>query len=251
MSPIVLLIDDNRDLVENLREILADLDVEADIADAGIPALAMIEEKNYDLVITDLRMPDIDGIEVLRTIHQRWPRLPVVIMSAYANDAALRDATTEGALEVLSKPIVIDHMLGLVERLAEPNAKILVLEDDDDLRGNLCEALFEITKAVPYPARDIATAARLVQEVEFNVAIIDARLPDGDGVSIGHTLRANRGDRITLFYITGYGDEIRAQLTHLLESDRLHLLEKPFSPGTLISLIAESMDGETESPPAP
>lgn len=244
-SPTVLLIDDNRDLAENLREILEDLDIPADIAEAGVPALTMLEAGDYDLVITDLRMPDMDGIDVLRTINQRWPRLPVVIMSAYANDVAMRDAAAAGALEILSKPVDIEHMIGLVKRIAEPNAKILVLEDDDHLRSNLCEALFEITNAVPYPAPDVATAERLAAEVEFPIAIIDIRLPDGDGVTVGRALRARLGDQIALFYITGHADELRAQLATLLDSDHMHVLEKPFSPGTLISLIEKSMAAKT------
>ena len=240
-APPILIIDDNRDLAENLQEILEDEDIAAEIALSAEGGLALLEAGDYGMVITDVRMPGMDGVELLETVHQRWPRLPVVVMTAFANDIQSQRAAAAGALEILSKPLDMGHILGLIERVSEPHAPVLVLEDDAALRSNLCEVLLEIADAVPHAAPDIATARRLVDELDFRVAIIDARLPDGDGLDFGRELHERFGQEIALFYITGYAAELAAKIQELLCGEQVHLLEKPFPPNRLLTLIKEAV----------
>jgi DNA-binding NtrC family response regulator len=229
----VMIIDDNIDLAENLGEILEDEDIASEVVSDGMTALTRLESGTFDLVITDIRMPGMDGIQVLKAIHNRWPALPVIVMTAYSSDSSLEEAAASGALGVISKPIDIEQVIGLVRRVAEPNAPLLLIEDDRGLRINLSEALLDLTSVVTYAAPDLATARRLIAEIPFRVAIIDARLPDGDGLQFGTELRQQLGDAIEIIYITGYADELKA----LLDTSSIRLMEKPFSPARLMELI--------------
>jgi DNA-binding NtrC family response regulator len=238
-EPNVLIIDDNLEMAANLQEILQDEGVRADVARDGFVALSKLDQTGFDLVITDIRMPGMSGIEVLKAVHERWPRLPVIVMTAYSADAILEEAYTMGALDVLAKPVDIDHVIGLVERVTEPNAPVLLVEDDRDLRVTLAETLLEIAKVVPHTAATAADALRLATEIDFRVAIIDVRLPDGDGVTLASALK-ERQPGLEIVYITGYAGQ-RSDLDEVLKSPRMHLLEKPFQPGRLLDLVRSAV----------
>jgi two-component system, NtrC family, response regulator HydG len=235
--PAVLLIDDNVPLLENLREVLEDEGIEVDVARTGGEALTRIETRSYRLVITDMRMPGMDGLAVLRTVQERWPGLPVIVMTAYARDALLEQVQAEGALGVLAKPLDLHYLIDLVGRMVVADAPVLVVEDDADLRVNLTECILSTGTFVPHAAADIASARRLAKTVDFRAAIIDVRLPDGDGTQLGHELRARGDDALPIIYITGFGDQLRDTLRGMLGSERIHLLEKPFSPDELVALV--------------
>jgi DNA-binding NtrC family response regulator len=88
---------------------------------------------------------------------------------------------------------------------------------------------------VPHAAPDYATAQRLAEEVGFRVAIIDALLPDGDGIMLGHLLKEQH-EHLEVIYITGYASQ-RPDIQAVLRSPRMHLLEKPFAPRRLLDLV--------------
>jgi two-component system response regulator HydG len=235
----VLIIDDNMEMASNLQEILEDEGVRVEIARDGFEALDKLDTDGFELVITDIRMPGMNGVEVLKAVHERWPRLPVIVMTAYSADAIMEEAYTAGALDVLSKPVDIEHVIGLVERVSAPNAPILLVEDDRDLRVNLTESLLDIAKVVPHSAATAAEARRLAAAVDFRVAIIDVRLPDGDGVALAGELK-QRQPALEIVYITGFAGNHR-DLAEMLRAPQMHLLEKPFQPARLLELVRSAM----------
>lgn len=238
-EPTVLIIDDNREMAANLQEILEDEGVRVVVAQDGYEALSKLGADGFDLVITDIRMPGMSGIDVLKAVHERWPTLPVIVMTAYSADSILEEAYTAGALDVLAKPIDIEHVIGLVERITEPNAPVLLVEDDRNLRVDLAEALLDIAKVVPHSAATVADARRLATKIDFRVAIIDVRLPDGDGVILAGALKERQPD-LAIVYITGDAGQ-RDDLAEVLKSPQMHLLEKPFQPGRLLELVRSAV----------
>jgi two-component system, NtrC family, response regulator HydG len=221
--------------------VLEDEGFGVEVARNGSDALTMLETGRYHLVITDMRMPGMDGLEVLRVVQERWPGLPVIVMTAYARDSLLEEVQTEGALGVLSKPLDLHYLIDLVGRMVTADAPVLLVEDDRDLRINLIESIMSAARFVPHAAADAASARRLAGTVPFRAAIIDVRLPDGDGTQLGRELRASHGDAFPIIYITGYGDELRDTLRGMIGSERIHVMEKPFSPKALVELVQEAL----------
>lgn len=236
MSARVLLIDDNQDLAENLAELLADEGFEAIIAGTGEQALDTLAEQHFDLVITDMRMPGMSGLEVIRQVARRWPGLPVVVMTAYTRDAVLSEAQRAGAIGILPKPFDMGHFVEVVSRCAPPNAPVLLVEDDDDLRVNLAEALWEVAEIVTISVRDVVAAKEVAERVGLRAAIIDVRLPDGSGTDVGKAIEAS-DVQCPIIYITGYGEELEGTLREVLEAPSVKLLEKPFAPEKLIEIV--------------
>jgi CheY-like chemotaxis protein len=241
----ILVIDDNVDLAQNIAEILEDLGgVEVEIASSGSAGLEKIAASAYSLVVTDMRMPGMNGLDVIRYIKARWPALPVVVMTAYARDELLDEARNEGALRVMIKGVDIGEVTRWIARLASGPSPILVVEDDDAMRTNLVEVLQDLDGVVPHPARDGATARKLAKTCRPRGAVVDLRLPDADGLELAQQLRDISGTPgLPVLYISGYVADIGGAVRELLADERMRLLEKPFDPEELIETVG-AMLGE-------
>jgi DNA-binding response OmpR family regulator len=121
MATKVLIIDDDPLLREVAVELLAEAGHDCAIAEDGRLGIASLEARPVELVLLDMIMPNMDGVETLGQIKARWPELPVVVMSAgtrsMAMQSLLRLAASLGADEVMQKPLRRDVLLPLVERL--------------------------------------------------------------------------------------------------------------------------------------
>ena len=112
----VLVVDDEEDIRETLEMILALEGYDVRTADCGTAAIARSEVEPFDLVITDLKMPGMDGVETLMALKQRHPRLQVIVATGYASSETARRCLSEGAHAYLKKPFDMDELLRLVER---------------------------------------------------------------------------------------------------------------------------------------
>ncbi len=234
----ILVIDDNVELAENIQEILEGEGGDVEIASGGPEGLRRLEERRFELVITDMRMPDMSGLDVIREVKRRWPKTPVVVMTACTRDEILAEAQGEGALGVIAKPIDFEVLVQFIERIAAADKSILVVEDDPALRTNLLEILQEIDGVVPYFANTCAAARQLAEELRPAGVVLDVRLPDGDGVVLAAELRKIVGPDLPVILVTGYASELRNHLNEVLVMPGIHLIEKPFAPRHLIDLVS-------------
>ena len=92
----VLLVDDEVDFINMMRYWLKSKNFEADVLYRGENVLEQVKAKNYDLMFLDLRLPGIDGLDVLRQIRQYSKKLPVIIFSAFGTAESLKEATILG-----------------------------------------------------------------------------------------------------------------------------------------------------------
>ncbi len=113
----VLIVDDNRPLAENLAEILADEGNAVQVASGGLEALVLLSAKPVDLLLTDLRMERMSGPQLVHLAKQLLPGLPAIVMTAYAEDAALDAAFREGVLAILPKPVPVSRVLELLQSI--------------------------------------------------------------------------------------------------------------------------------------
>jgi len=205
----VLVIDDNAALAENIAEILEDLGVEVRLAMNAKQALACFDERRWSLVVTDVRMPGMDGLELLSLLKERSPSTPVLVMTSYADRDTLARAQHSGALSVVSKPLDLDAFLELVECVAAATSAVLIVEDDVALCGNITDILCEERGVLPHPATSVALARKLAAAVDFKAALIDLRLPDGSGMALARELaRRADGSMRPVIVMTGYPEEI-------------------------------------------
>jgi DNA-binding NtrC family response regulator len=111
----VLLVDDEEDLVRTMAERMEMRDLGSDVAFDGQQALKMVEDEMPDVMVLDLRMPGLDGLEVLRRVKGAYPQIAVVIMTGHGSDKDEKEARRLGAFDYLRKPVDISHLMEVVK----------------------------------------------------------------------------------------------------------------------------------------
>ncbi|MGA1128037.1 MAG: response regulator [bacterium] len=109
----VLVVEDDEALRESFQQLLSYLFAEVDAAVDGQDALDQLAEKNYDIVLTDLRMPRMSGFQLLQEIRQQSPQQPIVVISAH-EDEVLRRELAVYKVHYLSKPVILEELLKVV-----------------------------------------------------------------------------------------------------------------------------------------
>ena len=104
-NPAVLVVDDNVEHAEDLAEVLALEGLDVDYAAGGRAAIERLAARHYDLVVTDMRMPEVSGLDLLSHVKSTRPSAPVVVMTAFTREERLDEARARGAVAVFEKPI--------------------------------------------------------------------------------------------------------------------------------------------------
>lgn len=119
----VLIVDDQDVIREMVRDVLEDWDETLciDEEDNGFTALARLEKQAYDLLICDVKMPELNGFEVLHAVRTQRPELPVIMLTAEADAASIVRGATLGATSYLTKPFNADDLIGHVQALLKGN----------------------------------------------------------------------------------------------------------------------------------
>jgi DNA-binding NtrC family response regulator len=110
----VLFVDDEEDFVRTMAERMEMRELGGEIALSGQQALQMLENDVPDVMVLDLRMPGIDGMEVLRRVKKTFPQIEVIIMTGHGSDQDEEEARRLGAFDYLRKPVDIEHLMETV-----------------------------------------------------------------------------------------------------------------------------------------
>ncbi|QJA06614.1 sigma-54-dependent Fis family transcriptional regulator [Thermosulfurimonas marina] len=134
--PEILVVDDERSILESLRDILEDEGYRVHCVESGEEALRLAQENPPDLVLLDVWLPGIDGLEVLRRLRETQPTLPVIMISGHGNIEMAVKAVKLGAFDFLEKPLSYDRVVVSVEKAL----KVRALEEENlRLRARLRE----------------------------------------------------------------------------------------------------------------
>lgn len=112
----ILLVDDEKEFVETLAERMKMRDLPSDVALDGEQALQMLEEETPDVIVLDLKMPGIDGMEVLRRVKKAYPDVQVIMLTGHGSEKDEEEARRLGAFEYLQKPTGVDRIVQTIKR---------------------------------------------------------------------------------------------------------------------------------------
>lgn len=156
----VLVVDDEMIVRESLVAWFKKSGYDVDSADGGRPALALLDEKDYDFIFLDIKMPDVSGLEVLDSIKVNCPYSMVVMITAFGSIETAVDAMKRGACDYLTKPFEPGELARLLERLLQQKKTLeenMILREQvacrvrcDDLVGasGCMKQLFELIEQV-------------------------------------------------------------------------------------------------------
>jgi two-component system, NtrC family, response regulator PilR len=134
-APEVLIVDDEADLRELVEITLSRMGVKSAAAANLAEARALIAERPFDLCITDMRLPDGNGISLVEHIQRQHPQLPVAVLTAYGNAQAAVESLKAGAFDFVSKPIDLALLRKLVDAALRLKAEPEAVPDDNSLLG--------------------------------------------------------------------------------------------------------------------
>ena len=133
LTPRIMLVDDEGIALKRLRRILEKQGYRVSSYTHPEGALKQMEEKGYDLVVTDMKMPGMDGMDLMIAIKTRFPATEVIMMSGYATIDNAIEATREGAFHYLEKPFTPEQFLETVEKaLEQQRLRAQVIQEKDE-----------------------------------------------------------------------------------------------------------------------
>jgi DNA-binding NtrC family response regulator len=112
----VLVVDDEPRMAEVMAAALGRAGHDCEVCTAGAAALTALDERGADVVVTDWRMPDMDGLALMKAVHERRPSLPVILVTAHGSVPSAVAAMREGAFDYVTKPFDNDELRALVAR---------------------------------------------------------------------------------------------------------------------------------------
>ena len=119
--PRILIVDDEQGVRDLLTRALSGGDYDVDVAPDGKTATEQLRTIEYDLLITDLKMPGMDGLAVIREARRLFPELPVIIMTGYSTEASAIEAINLGVSGYITKPFRLPKILAAAQKaLGEP-----------------------------------------------------------------------------------------------------------------------------------
>ena len=119
----VLLVDDEEDYVRTMAERMEMREVGSDVALSGEDALSQLEADLPDVMVLDLKMPGMGGMEVLEYVRRHYPQVQVIILTGHGSDKEKLEAQRLGAFDYLQKPVDIGDLMESVRRAGEPGAR--------------------------------------------------------------------------------------------------------------------------------
>ncbi|APF17428.1 sigma-54-dependent transcriptional regulator [Caldithrix abyssi] len=124
MKARILIVDDERDALDLMREVFEKKGYTPVTALNGLEAINIIKQQEPDVILTDIRMPEMDGMELLRVLTKDYPHIPVIMVTAHGTIETAVDAMKMGAKDYILKPIRINEILSKVERITQLNSLI-------------------------------------------------------------------------------------------------------------------------------
>lgn len=123
MSEHLLIVEDDSEMRELLRKVLEKEGYRVSVAEDGRVAMTFLSQSPCDLVVTDMLMPEDDGLELLQVVHRTRPTLPVIIITAFGDWGTYSRALDLGAAAFISKPLKLAELIGAIHTaLARPGA---------------------------------------------------------------------------------------------------------------------------------
>lgn len=231
----ILIVDDNIPFCKNLVDILELKGYQAAYVNDGFKALEALKNNHYHLVLLDIRMPVMNGVKTFRQIRKINPKIPVIMMTAYAFENLIKEALQNGVFGVIHKPFDMEKMYSTIELAMPDGALILVVDDDPGTCTNFAEILEKKGYHVK-TAKDGREAIQMAREIDFDILLLDMNLPFLDGLATHLGIQEIRPYLVT-FIITGFLREMEIPIREALGKGAYACLEKPVDIDYLLKML--------------
>ena len=270
-QPQILIMEDDSSVAQGLQMVLEEGGYGVDWAMSGQSALDNMRSKDFDLMVADLRLPDMDGMEVIRQMKDERPETEVIVITGYASPSSAVEAMKTGVVDYLPKPFSEEEFISKVEKalevrqetinneILEPGeaaeawmkvkhlegarSHVLLMEDESSVAEGLRMVLEEEGYAVDL-AMTGQGAIDALGHKDFDLLVADLRLPDMNGMEVIRRVK-EKSPETEVIVITGYSNVSSA--VEALRAGVSDYLAKPFTEEEFMSTVERTMRERQEA----
>lgn len=229
----LLIVDDEEGMRMTLRRIMVAKGYEVAVAANGHEAIKQAKHFRPQIVLMDIRMPGLNGVETYRQIKALCPTASPIFMTAYSTSELSQEAMDEGAIEVMAKPLDIDNLCRIVAQSGS-SRPVLIVDDDPGFRESLERALTAVGFQV-YTAGGAEDALTEFRRHPNCVAVLDMKLNGISGLQVFEQFRKLNKDAVALL-MTGFA-EFQSEMQTGLSNGACNTFVKPFDVDQLADQI--------------
>ncbi|MBF0501403.1 MAG: response regulator [Candidatus Riflebacteria bacterium] len=244
---IVLIVDDDKIIREQLEKELKRNFFETFTASNGETALEILGKQTIDILIVDVNLPDMDGLEILRLAKETRPNCEAVVVTGYGNREIAVRSLRRGAIDYIEKPIDLDELraaLGraqerLVDRESIPFSSTILVIDDEEATGKALKRALEKENFEVFYASNGINALSIIEHHKVDVVITDLLMAGMDGIEV--ILKAKRLYRdIEGILVTGHKDEESA--IRALRAEIIDYISEPIDFDDLLLSVKKAIE---------
>ncbi len=235
----VLVVDDNIDACENIIEILESNGYEAVGVHDGFRALDAVEKNGIDLVLMDVRMPTMDGVETFKKLKVISPEIPVIMITACVEDGRIREALRGGASGAFEKPLDIERLKCGMKKTIPNGARIMIVDGNKESSANMMDILRE-KKYRAIAVYDGNAAIQMAREIKFDIIIVDMKLPGMNSIKVCNAICDIRPETIVIT-IAENREEWKTKVEQSLLCKVHTCLEKPLHMDHLLEIVQDEL----------
>lgn len=235
----VLIVDDNQDLADGLGMVLEDENYQVSLAYNGTNAIKLFNDGYFDFVFLDVKLPDMNGIEVFQSIIRKDPNATVILMTGYRVEQLLAEVIDNGDVDILLKPFEIERALKIISEIKD--GSIVLIADDNP---NLSEKLSYYLNQQGIKTLLARNGQEAVEEILSNpveILVLDLNLPITCGLEVYLQLK-QKGNTVKTIIVTDYGKEEKGTINILKSTSITGCLFKPFKPEDMLRTIAQAIN---------
>ncbi|MEA1979616.1 MAG: response regulator [candidate division Zixibacteria bacterium] len=235
----ILVVDDDQYILSLLIDTLKAIGYDSVGAVDGIEALEKLKQDTYNLVITDIKMPRMGGVELLTKIRKIYPGLPVLYITGVASPEIISEIVPNG---FLTKPFRISQIETLIKNTLAPQKysnpgnvkKVMIVDDDDAFREMMVESL-NVYEFKTIAVADGIEALNTLENESVDAVITDMKMPYMDGITLLKKIKEIHPE-IPTIVITAYlsDDEVKSNLINFSADG---FFEKPFDMEQIVNLL--------------
>ena len=231
----ILIVDDHPGMSRTLRDILEVEGYTVQVAYSGTEAIELCQWQRFDVILMDVRMPDLNGVEAYRRIKTFADDTRVIMMSAYSMEDLKQEAIEEGAIAFLQKPLDVDQILRLIEETEQP--PVLLVMPDAEERQTLMTSLSQ-QRYRTYTVTTAEEAVEMAQQIRFHIIMIDVHLAAMNGLDLYLALKEITPTSVAIM-LAETDPQFIAQAEEAVRRSAHAFLRKPLDINYLLGLLEQ------------
>ncbi len=232
----ILVVDDDVNFGNTLTKILSAKGYAVLSQKDGFGALDLVQQQEFDVVLMDIKMPVMNGVETYKKIKTIRPGLCVILMTAFSVDTLIQDAMKEGVYAVVRKPFEVNSVINMIER--SKTGALLAIVDDDP---NICKTMKSTLEGKGYSVTTCLSGEEIIscaKDRSYDIYFIDVKLPVLNGLETYLEIKKINPKAVVVM-MTGYRQDAEELIQEGIKNGVYSCLYKPFDMNSVIRIIEE------------